>query len=161
MTEPENPWAPDANPPLHHEVVPPPGYDWDPYAGGYGYGAPPPKRPWYRAPGTLAGAATFTALNAWVTVGMIALLVSTLNSVDDEEGFLEAIAALVVVLVLIAFIGTIGLATFCFAVAGAAATIPLVVVWFREPNRSTAAGLHALHAAVAFVAMIVTIVLVL
>lgn len=154
MTEPENPWQPD-NHPAVQPWTPPPGY---PMAG-YGWpGAPPPpRRPFYRAPGTLIGAATFSAVSAWFTLAGIGFgwwYLTTMESASAGEAFTMFVMAFFVlpVVLLVAFGG------FCMTVAGAAATVPLAVIWFRSPDRNVVAGLHLIHAVVSWAALAIAVV---
>ena len=122
------------------------------------YHHPPlPRRPWYRAPGSLVGAATFSAVCAWVTVAaaLAAREISlAMDSADPFEALLFGLFAIFGLVVA----GAIGVASFLLTVGGAAATVPLAVVWFRDPRRSTAAGIALAHAVVSWAAMAAAIV---
>ena len=125
----------------------PPGFD--PQTG-WGYGYPPqPQRPWWRAPGQLIGAATFSAVFAWVAFLCAALNHSVLTGLDKAHP-LEQFVLGFFALMLLAIVWLVGVTAFVLACVGAAATVPLAVVWFRDPDRTIGAGLAMLHAVVAW-----------
>jgi len=128
-----------------------------PHGGGWGYAPPPPKRPWYKVPGTLAGAATVSAMCAWATVAA-ALTGLWLVHELDRLGFFEALILGLFVLAGLVIAWIAGVTAFCLSVAGAVVTIPLAIVWFRDPHRTPGDGLALAHAVVAWAAMAVAIV---
>lgn len=133
-------------------------YEHAPLPEGWGFAPqPPPKRPWYKTPGTLAGAATASAMSAWVAVGS-ALAVIWIVRWLDRMDFFEALVLGLFGLIGLVFAGTVGIAAFCLSVAGALATVPLAVVWFRDPQRGPGDGLALAHAVVAWAAMAIAIV---
>ena len=145
-------WGGDPNP-----YAPVPGYD--PAAGPaqWQHYPPLPRRPWYRAPGSLIGAATFSAVFAWVTLACALLarqIIVSMETADAFEAFLMGIFAIFGLAVL----GVMGIVTFVLTIGGAAATVPLGVVWFRDPDRSAGAGIALAHAIVAWAAMAAAIV---
>lgn len=149
----------DPYPPNPYAPGPAPGFDpatgWGP---GHWHNYPAmPRRPWYRAPGSLIGAATFSAVCAWLTA-LAALLarqiILTMESEESIEAFLFAIFAMGGLVIL----GAIGFATFLLTIGGIIGTVPLAVVWFRDPRRPAGPGLALAHAVVSWAVMAAAIV---
>jgi hypothetical protein len=94
---------------------------------------PPARRRWYQAPGTLAGAATFSAVFAWLTVAVITVgrLLQHLR-LHSLDLILFIVLAVVVRVLLFA----VGIAVFWLAVAGAIATVPRAIAWLRAGDRT-------------------------
>ncbi|HVF05809.1 MAG TPA: hypothetical protein VNA20_13285 [Frankiaceae bacterium] len=170
MTEPPaEPTAPDrwaGQPGWGVDPAPRPGPASNPYAPGppAGWGPdqwqnypPLPRRPWYRAPGSLIGAATFSAVCAWLTLVAALLARQIIVSMESADAF-EALLYGLLAMVGLAVVGAIGLATFVLTVGGVVATVPLAVVWFRDPDRSAGAGLALAHAVVSWAALAAAIV---
>lgn len=125
----------------------PPGFD--PQTG-WGYGSPPqPRRPWWRAPGQLIGAATFSAVFAWVAFFCAAIGHSIATGVEQANP-LEQLFIGMFAFMFIAFVWLVGVTALVLAGMGAVATVPLAVVWFRDPDRTIGGGLALLHAVVAW-----------
>ena len=123
--------------------TPPPGWVPPP---GWGGAPRPPQRKWWHAPGSLIGAATFSATFSWLAIAIIAagyVFLPKLEPDSFEEWLLFIIFGLWVVLILFA----VGLVSFWLAIAGALATVPLAIAWSRGHDRSPAA-LAALSTAV-------------
>lgn len=125
----------------------------DPYAPAPdGYGVPSATRAWYRAPGSLVGAASFSAVFAWATIAAILcgwVLVHRTHptSIFDVLFWLFGVGLLVLLLVVV------GTLTFWLTVAGAVATIPLAVTWYRSGDRTPAAVAAVAHAAFTWVVL--------
>jgi hypothetical protein len=129
-----------------------------PYGYGYGYPQPPPPpRRWYQAPAGVTGAATFTAVFAWITVALILTgfvflpNLGTRNPID----FLFSILFVILIFVALLVVGTV---TFWLTIAGFIATLPLAVAWWRGPDRSGATMLALAHAAFACLVLVVVVV---
>jgi hypothetical protein len=148
VTADDNPWSPDHNPPVDST-------EWT-----YGWGQPyaaPPRRPWYKAPGSLIGASTFSAVFTWITLAALAIGVQISHAMSELNGA-EAFVMWLFVMFFGGFLIAIGAVAFILALAGAMAAVPLAIVWLRDPERSTAAGLSMLHAIVTWTALVVALV---
>ena len=112
----------------------------------------PRRRRWYQAPGTLLGAATFSGVSAWLTLLLSWAAYGFAQAIGDSGGIAILLwLVLGPILLIIVFGALIGLA---LTVVGAIATVPLAVVWFRTPDRDTAAGVAVIHAVVAWAALV-------
>ena len=119
-----DPWQQQPLPPNPYSA-PPPGWTYPPQ----------PPRHWYRAPGSVTGAATFTAITSWATVVVIGLGWTLVHAVPTT-GINFLFKIFVVGLAFVALV-CVGLVTGALAVAGAIATIPLAVAWLRTGDRSS------------------------
>ena len=122
---------------------------FDPRTGWGDGNSPQPQRPWWKAPGQLIGAATFSAVFAWVAFLCAALNQSVLTGLDKANP-LEQFVLGFFALILLGIVWLVGMTALVLAGMGLVATVPLAVVWFRDPDRTIGAGLAMLHAVVAW-----------
>ena len=100
-----------------------------------------------RLPRTLTAAATVAAAGAWVAVAAVVGIERLPDTVHDIDTFL---AFVFYGLFVIGLLFCVVIAGCVVAIAGAVATLPLAVGWFRHPRpRPVGAGVALAHAVVA------------